>query len=265
MKLQIAPCPLLVLGMLSLITPACDSQEVGDEVDDEARLLVVAEANGFDVSDYEYDGEILSVGDVAFGPHHLEEYDSIIAERDGLGDFRGYHKNLDNKVISPGFRDICLRIDNSGSNSASSWFSTFDSVADTYNAVSGSSLDFIVRNKSTGCPSSREVIDITTKNFSGDKLGEADWPTKNVWGNTKPGKWIKLDRGRTARNLVASHELMHALGFVHIDSPKLSNYDWVSGTCASSASCSTIMFSSATGSWSSILRSDDTDLLQQVY
>ncbi len=235
----------------------CDTDP--DDATDEEKLMRVAEANGFDISNAEYDGENLSIDDVSFGPHHLVEYDALVAN-----DFRAYLKNENTKVISPAFRDICFEIDDDGANEAEDWIGTFNTLAVTYNGLN-TSLRFVNRRKSVGCPAGYEEIEVKTKNFSGNTLGKADWPTHNIFnGNTHPGNWIKLDRGSTPNNLVASHELMHALGFVHINSPNLGNYDHVSGTCLSAVGCDTIMFSSGSPS-SVVLEDDDIDALETVY
>lgn len=258
----------IVVGGLVLGLVGCDPGV--DEPAVEERLLDVAEYNGFDVSEAVFDGENLIIGDVELTPDHLGEYELAVQD-----DFRAYLKDEDNKVVSPGFRDICFEIDNDGANSAEDWVATFNAVTQRMNQLN-TSLSFINRRKSVGCPSSREKIEVVTKNFwDPDKLGSADWPTKNLFsGNVKPGKKIKLSRDydptlwwqEDFAQVIASHELMHALGFLHIDSS--ANGDHVSGTCVNASGCDTIMFASGNdipSVPSDGLLSDDEDALETVY
>lgn len=231
-----------VLGALVAVVLGCDPGV--DSPTLEERLLDVAELNGFEVTDATFDDGVLVIDDVVFTAEHLEEYELTTDDS-----YRAWLKNEDNKVVSPGFRDICFEIDNDGANSAELWVATFNAVTKRMNELN-TTLSFVNRRKSVGCPSSRERIQVVTKNFWSDtKAGEADWPTKNLAGNTKPGKKIKLKRdfdptrwwNDDTAQVVASHELMHTLGFVHIDSGH-NNHDHVSGTCESASGCETIMF-----------------------
>lgn len=253
----------------ALLGLGCEPGEDGPSL--EERLLDVAEHNGFDVSAAEFDGESLFVDDVEFTAEHLDEYELAIAD-----DFRAYLKNENTKVVSSGFRDICFEIDNDGANSAEEWVATFNDVTVRMNQLN-TSLSFINRRKSVGCPSSREVIKVVTKNFTDpDKLGSAEWPSQNLFsGNVKPGSKIRLSRSydptlwwqQDFAQVIASHELMHALGFVHIDS-NLNGDDYVAGTCVNATGCDTIMYASGTSlpsTPSDGLLSDDELALQTVY
>lgn len=242
--------------LLAVAVSACDSD---DPVTDEERLLAIAEHDGLDVSDAEYDGEYLYIGDMAYGPHHLPEYDAIASDSSD----RAFLFNENSRVIDLGFRDICFEIDDSGDDSAEDWIATFNTITSDLNGL-GTTIDAVNRRKSVGCPGGREVIAVSTANYSGDILGKADIPSENIInGNTHPGNWIKLDRGRAPSLRVASHETLHALGFAHVDD---TGNDWVSGTCASVAACTgvTIMFSTGPADQVGFL-SDDEDALQTVY
>jgi len=244
----------------TMALPACGAQ---DEVTDEERLRIVAEFEGFDVSDAEYDGENLYVDDIAFTPDHLPQYEAIVSDDQ---QFRAFLKNQNSKVIDLGFRSICFRIDDSGANSAEDWIGTFNTLTTSLNSL-GTTLSFVNRRQSVGCPAGREVIKVTTKNFSGNTIGRAEYPEQNIFnGNTHPGDWIKLERSINPTLRLAAHELMHTLGVAHIDDPNTGNLDWVAGTCASGAVCGgqTVMFSAVPQDQVGLL-SDDIAALQIVY
>ncbi len=257
MTINIPQALLRTAVLLPVLTAgACSESE--DDVDLEERLAIVAEANGFDVSDAVFEDGRLIVDDVEFGSEDLDEYDVIIS---GV-EHRAYLQNENTKVVSAQFRDICFEIDNAGNDSAIDWWATFGTLSSDINALN-STLSTIRRTKSTGCPSGFDVIHVSSENLSGNTLGRADFPDYNTFtGKTRPGDTIKLDRGRSPSLRVAAHEFMHTVGFTHIDANNPG--DWVPGTCASPIGCATIMFSTGSPDQQGF-RADDTAAMEIVY